>query len=76
MHMENLRNDTNRGKPIYPEYACTGSPLYTANPKSTAPYPPNTLQIGIIVGTVHVRTVPETTKVSLASVKYADRKYR
>jgi len=45
MSMENLRNGTDKGKPIYSEHACPGAPLYTANPKSTGPCPPNTLRI-------------------------------
>jgi len=67
MSMENLRNGTDRGKPIYSEHARPGAPLYTANPKSTDPCPPNTLRIRVTVGTVHVCIVPESTKGSIAS---------
>jgi hypothetical protein len=63
MSMENLRNGTDRGKPIYSEHARPGAPLYTANPKSTGPCPPNTFT----VGTVHVCIVPESAKGSMAS---------
>jgi hypothetical protein len=67
MSMENLRNGTDRGKPIYSEHACPGALLYTANPKSTGPCPPNTLRIRVTVGTVRVCIVPESKEGSMTS---------